>query len=597
YAPQPVTSRGQSVHLGTDPNGTSLLYANGRAVVVRDIAHPELAWEWTGHSCNATVARYSPSGFYIASGDVQGNIKIWDATQPEHIIKTETKVFSGRVSDIAWDFESKRLIAVGEGKDRFGHAFLFDTASSVGEISGHSKVINSVSIRGSRPLRAVTCSDDMTVNFYHGVPFKYNKTIRDHTRFVQCVRFSSGEGNHFVSAGMDAKLFLYDGKTGDKVAELSAAENSHTGGITSLSWSPDGKMLMTGSMDSTVKLWDVQAQKVVSTIAITTSGGIDDQQVGTIWPSANTLLSLSLSGDLNYLCLQSATPTRILRGHQKAITAVAAQPLERTLFTGSYDGRIFAWGEDGIGKPVGGVGHNNQVSSLALDSSTSIIASCGMDDTVRQVNTETKEFSGNVIATPSLPNGVASSNSHIFFSTQSKTLHHHPAGVQLELDYVPMAIDVTADASTVVVGGDDNKSRVYSVDTSGGFTLVGSLDANRGAVTVVKFSPDGQMVAIGDKERSIIVYDVASRTPKITQWMFHNARINSIAWSPDSLHAASGSLDTNVEIWSVEKPLKHITIRGSHLESANGVAWLDNETLASAGQDAFIKVLKGGSTI
>ncbi len=67
-----------------------------------------------------------------------------------------------------WDFESKRLIGVGEGKDRFGHAFLFDSASSVGEITGHSKAVNSVSIKPGRPLRAVTASDDFTVNFFHG---------------------------------------------------------------------------------------------------------------------------------------------------------------------------------------------------------------------------------------------------------------------------------------------------------------------------------------------------------------------------------------------------------------------------------------------
>ncbi len=45
-------------------------------------------------------------------------MKVWDTTQEEHLVKTETKVFSGRVSDIAWDSESKRLIAVGEGKDK-----------------------------------------------------------------------------------------------------------------------------------------------------------------------------------------------------------------------------------------------------------------------------------------------------------------------------------------------------------------------------------------------------------------------------------------------------------------------------------------------
>ena len=50
--------------------------------------------------------------------DVQGNVRIWDATQAEHILKSETRVFSGKVNDLAWDFESKRLIAVGEGKER-----------------------------------------------------------------------------------------------------------------------------------------------------------------------------------------------------------------------------------------------------------------------------------------------------------------------------------------------------------------------------------------------------------------------------------------------------------------------------------------------
>ncbi len=60
--------------------------------------------------------------------------------------------------DLAWDGESKRIIAVGEGRDksvyhaslitqlrslcvhRFGHAFMVDSGSSTGEIIGHSKV-------------------------------------------------------------------------------------------------------------------------------------------------------------------------------------------------------------------------------------------------------------------------------------------------------------------------------------------------------------------------------------------------------------------------------------------------------------------------
>lgn len=177
-------------------------------------------------------------------------------------MKNEIRPISGKITDIAWDSESKRLIGVGEGKQSFGHAFSFDTLSSVGEITGHSKIINSVSIRHQRPFRAVTASDDMTVAFYNGVPFKYVKSIRDHTRFIHSVVFSP-DGELFASTGADGKIFLYDGKTGDKVDELTTAENTHSAGIFSLSWSPDSTQILSSSADYTAKIWDVNAKAVV----------------------------------------------------------------------------------------------------------------------------------------------------------------------------------------------------------------------------------------------------------------------------------------------------------------------------------------------
>lgn len=64
------------------------------------------------------VAKYSPSSFYIASGDQSGKVRIWDATQSEHILKAEYPVVSGPVRDIAWSDDSKRLAVVGEGRER-----------------------------------------------------------------------------------------------------------------------------------------------------------------------------------------------------------------------------------------------------------------------------------------------------------------------------------------------------------------------------------------------------------------------------------------------------------------------------------------------
>lgn len=68
-------------------------------------------------------------------------MRVWDTTNPaENILKIAARPIAGRINDVAWDSESKRLIVGGEGKDKFGAAFFVDSGSSCGEITGHSKV-------------------------------------------------------------------------------------------------------------------------------------------------------------------------------------------------------------------------------------------------------------------------------------------------------------------------------------------------------------------------------------------------------------------------------------------------------------------------
>lgn len=59
---------------------------------------------------------------------------------------------------------------------RFGHVFMAETGTSVGEISGQSKAINSVDFRPARPFRIVTASEDNTLAVFEGPPFKFKCT-------------------------------------------------------------------------------------------------------------------------------------------------------------------------------------------------------------------------------------------------------------------------------------------------------------------------------------------------------------------------------------------------------------------------------------
>ncbi len=99
------------------------------------------------------------------------------AAQPTHILKFELPALSGSVTDIAWSPDSQRIVAVGEGREMFGRVFMWDSGTSVGEITGHSKKISSVDFKQTRPFRIATCGDDFQVAYFEGPPFKFNKVV------------------------------------------------------------------------------------------------------------------------------------------------------------------------------------------------------------------------------------------------------------------------------------------------------------------------------------------------------------------------------------------------------------------------------------
>lgn len=243
----------------------------------------------------------------ILKTDQSGKVRIWDTVNKEHILKNEFQPISGPIKDIAWSADNQRMVIVGEGRERFGHVFMTETGTSVGEISGQSKPINSCDFRPARPFRIITGSEDNTIGIFEGPPFKFKKTKQEHTRFVQAVRYSPS-GHLFASAGFDGKVFIYDGATSDLVGEVGSP--AHKGGVYGVAWKPDGTQLLTCSGDKTCRLWDVETRELVTEFVM--GNTVDDQQVSCLW-QGNHLLSVSLSGFINYLDVDNpAKPLRIV---------------------------------------------------------------------------------------------------------------------------------------------------------------------------------------------------------------------------------------------------------------------------------------------
>ncbi|KAI7576169.1 hypothetical protein KC343_g20370, partial [Hortaea werneckii] len=79
WAAAPTTARGTSTPLSSDAKGERIAYASNKSIFVRSIDNPAESKQYTQHTAQTTVARFAPSGFYIASGDVTGSVRVWDA--------------------------------------------------------------------------------------------------------------------------------------------------------------------------------------------------------------------------------------------------------------------------------------------------------------------------------------------------------------------------------------------------------------------------------------------------------------------------------------------------------------------------------------
>ncbi|KAJ1647424.1 WD40 repeat-like protein [Coemansia asiatica] len=599
FAPAPATSRGHAVRLSTDPKGERFVYANGKTVVIRSLDNLEESWEYTGHTQQTTMARFSPSGFFVASGDVMGNVRIWDAMNEEHRLKSEFRPISGRINDIAWDHESQRVMAVGEGKDRFGHVFMYDSGNSVGVIDGHSKPINACSMRQQRPFRAATTSDDGSCVFYTGAPYRFSKTLKEHTGFVHDVKYSPSD-EFFATVGADKKIFLYDGRTGDlvrQVAAIESAEAGHKGSIFAVSWSPDSKYLVTSSGDRTCKFWDVVADKLVHTVLIGSgSSAPEHQQIGNLW-AGSRIISLSLSGDLNVLSMDSEKPVRVVVGHQKPITAAVMTPA-KTLFTGSYDGKLCMWdfaSQPGVASVVAGSTGDARLDTAA-SSNSGFVALGYMDDTLRFAEKDSISSASAIgLGAATLSLDIDGSGTTTIAALANDDLVVVSRGTVAKVTLAdakaaPSAVAIDKSSSLVAIGFKDNTVRTYALKDGNLEPAGAELGGHTREITYLAFSPDGSLLASGDAGGKIVVSDAKATGQPAKRWSAHTARIYCISWAPDGTHAASSSLDGHVMVWSTERPTKPIQIRNAHLGGSSSVSFMSNDTVVSTGADGGVKV-------
>ena len=469
-----------------------------------------------------------------------------------------------------------------------------ETGTSVGEISGHSKPINSCDFRPNRPMKIITGGEDNLICFLEGPPFKFKGQIEDHSKYIQTVRYSP-KGDLFVSGGFDGRILLYNGNTMEKVAELKgdSIEQAHAGGIYAVSWSPDGSKLLSASGDRTAKIFDIETHK--QTTVFEMGSDLLDQQVSCLWQN-NRLLSVGLSGFINYLDVNNPLkPTRTLTGHNKSITSIALDG--NSLYTGGYDGFINYWDISSHENARINGGHKNQVQDMAISKEKKLVFTIGFDDILRSIDMRTNQFTSLNVKLDSQPKGLCLLNNLIVIACYQHLLIFSDEGTKLaslKTGYEANCIASNSSNNHIAVGTNNNRVLIYKVSACG--TKLDQLEDrnldHRGVITCLEYSEDGKNLVVGDANRKLIAYDSNYVQCNKQEMGYHTAKVCCVGWSPNNSNEfVSGSLDTALIVWDLNDPNRYTHLKKAHpLSQVNKVKFINKDLILSVGQDSNIKV-------
>jgi WD40 repeat protein len=408
-------------------------------------------------------------------------------------------------------------------------------------------------------------STETTSSLVSNLVAPYAATLAGHTSSVDAVTFSP-DGRMLASGSLNSTL-LWD--TSDPTHPRKLGElRSHSGWVGAVAFNADGRTLATGD-DNAVILWDVSNPGQPRQLGQPVTGHTASVAALAFSPDGHVLASGS--ADNSVILWDTSNPAQPrqlaqLRAHTGAVGAVAFSPDGRVLASGSADNSVFLWDTSNpaqprqIGQPL--TGHADLVNALAFSPDGRVLASGSGDSSVILWDT----------SNPSKSHSISQ-------------LSGHTSPVRVVL--------FNRDGRRVAAAGADHAVIEWDVtDPARPRQVSSELGGHTNWSLAVAFAPDWKALATGSADNTVILWNHSSPAQLHTLARFeHTGAVRAVAFSRDGRVLASGSADNTVKLWDVSNPsqpssFSKLSQLAGHTGWVDAVAFKpDGHVLATGSED------------
>lgn len=479
--------------------------SNDKTVKIWNVGTGKCMKTLYGHKSNVYCTSFSPDDQKVVSCSKDKTIKIWDSNTGECL-----KTLNGHDSSVNTAFfnsRGNRIVSSSNEKINIWDAISGNCIYTIYKEKGYFIDYASFSPNGDEIAYIVRGA---TSGYYHIIiqtigSEERTLTLKGHVDFIRSITYSHN-GKYIVSASRDKTVKIWDSKSGlclRTIPQSCEVNNAH--------FSPDDSQIVVSLMDNTICLWDFDQTSSFQTVG-KHNGSVTYAKYS---PNGKYIISSSFDDNnvINVWDASTGKLLKVLRGHSDLVLSASFSFDGQLIASGSRDNNVRIWNVSNSKCIKTIEGHTGCVYDVDFSPDKQIVASASYDKTIRIWNVNTGEC--------------------------LKILDDHD-GFIYDVDFSP-------DGKYLVSASQDEKIKIWEVCS---WKCLKTFEGHTAWVRDVDFSPNGKYIASASGDHTIRIWNIENgECSKVL--VSHKLGVKSVDFSHNGDYLISASVDETIRLWDI----------------------------------------------